>query len=130
MKKYLGFIFVAFAFVLLLVSCLSFSASSVKSKLEKEEYTVSVTAVDDYKSSSIPLSKDDGFTNLLMATKNDDGVIIFFFDSVDNCDKFREKHQSDLVTLRNFGNEGRFGTFNNVAYFGTDAAIKIAGLTH
>lgn len=132
MKKIFSFIACGFLALIALVGCMSFSSSSVKSKLEGKNYSVSVVSADDYKNSStyslIKITKDDGFKDLLTAKKDKDGILIFFFDSVDNCDKFREKYQTLLVDVKGFENEGRFGTYNNVAYFGTEDAIDVAGL--
>lgn len=134
MKKIFSFIACAGLMLLTLISCLGFSSSSVKSKLEGKNYSVSVVSADDYKNSStysvIKITKDDGFKDLLTATKGKDGILIFFFDSIDNCDKFREKYQTILVDVKGFENDGRFGTFNNAAFFGTEDAIEVSGLKY
>ncbi len=126
-KKLLAIIVLAFTF--LLASCnASFSSGEAKSNLEGQGYTVEVMDTTEAKARVQGVNYNVTPQSAIFAAKGNDKVLIFFFSSIDEADKF--VHENIAVMVRfaeGFSENPKTGCHNNAAYTGSIAAAKAAG---
>ena len=128
MKKIIALIVLVFAF--LLVSCEgSSSPSGAKSNLEKDGYTVEVMNTTEAKARIEGINFVVDPTNALLATKGkEDVVIIFYFNSIDEADKFVKENVSVMYKFaERYSANPKTGYLNNAAYAGSQKACQTAG---
>ena len=132
MKKILGLFVIAFMFIL--TGCLesSYSASSLKSNLESNGYTVDTNPVI----ANLDKSKFDGLESIIYAYNKDSGILFFVFDKIENASKLTagSTMSDDVAMVVRWGeshakdNNSEFGTANNVFYAGDKDARKASGI--
>ena len=144
MKKTIIFILA----VVLIISMLSitlvacnkkYSASSIKSGLEKAGYSVSSYSKEAfekaYSNGVLKTSEMEGLQEVLYATKTiderEDGIIILVYDST----KHAEIKDEQMFIMHDFGKKlapdsdsSVYGTSNNVIWAGSQAAKSAAGI--
>ena len=128
MKKLFAAILLVFA--LFLTGCnASMGAGGVKSSLEGAGYKVETMNKEEAKARVTGVNYVVSPTDVIYATKGDDLILMFFFNSIDDADAFVKENIGVMHSFaeRNTTNP-KVGSHNNTAYVGSVAAAKAAGI--
>ena len=123
---------IAVGAALILAACApsKITSKSVKEKLEKAGYKVTITEKEKVQTFAKFEGFEDKLTGLLAsATAAPEYIDAYFFDSADTANKAWEAVATDIVGVKYGEVELKGGVHNNVIYTATDGAIKTAGLT-
>ena len=138
MKKLIGTLLVTGMLALSSCGATMLSSGSAKSGLSGAGYSVEVYGEEEAKV-RIQNLKYDGFTfkDALVADKgsddNKDLLIAFFFNNIDDSSRFMTGDNNNIVLMNkyiedNLGSKlkGKIGSYNNVAYCGSETSVTAA----
>lgn len=119
----------------------SVTSSSEKANLEKEGYSVTIQAKDEYLGTlTFKLESTDNLVDYLTASKeNGENFNVLFawnFKTIDDANTFFDSNKTFIYgameavkDTKTISSEVKSGIHNNVAFIGTEAAVTTAGLT-